>query len=668
MNKYMTLSQLGPADMKFTLKHKLLAAFAGLAALVLVVGAFGSLGANTLGRIFDDYRDTAQASLIYNDMKIRLEAARRSAYIWRTTQSPEHAERFNAQIDIFIHDADLQGMDEDHAYADQYRAAFNQAQALQAERNIHAQTQSELGPQIRMNLTQIMRSAYEDGDAEAAYRAGIAQEKLMLGRFYAEQFLRTNERSLSDRAYSEFEQAHSELDLLLTQLENPERRALAETAITKLTEFETAFLAATDAIFARNEALTQLDEIGPLMEAHAEEARSESVAHQNELGPIAHAQVRQTEMMVIAASLVVLVLAVLTGLVVAGNLSGMIRKVTQAMTELAGGDKTIEVAGASRSDEIGDMARALVVFRDQALEVDRLQAEQAEAEQRAAQERKAAMMTLADQFESQVGSVIQSLSDAAVEMQSRSQTLNANVDDTNGRASSVAAAAEQASGNVEAVASAAEELTASIREIASQVTSASSAAQASNERAAISSQQLDRLNEAVMGVDEIVKAINGVAEQTNLLALNATIEAARAGEAGKGFAVVASEVKALATQTQKLTEQIADSLSEIGTTSSDAINATRDIIGQVREIDLTTQALAAAVEEQTAATGEISSNAQQAAQGARTVTEDITGIQGSVAQTSTVSEEVSTAATTLKTSSEHLRNEVERFLSTVRAA
>ena len=654
--------------MKFTLKHKLLAAFAGLAALVLVVGALGSLGANSLGRIFDDYRDTAQASLIYNDMKIRLEAARRSAYIWRTTQSPEHAERFNAQIDIFIHDADLQGMDQDHVYADQYRAAFNQAQAFQAERDRHAQTQTSLGPEIRTKLTQIMRSAYEDGDVEAAYRTGVAQEHLMLGRFYAEQFLRTNTRSLSDRAYAEFEQAHSELDQLLTQLENAERRTLAETAITELTEFETAFLAATDAIFARNAALAQLDEIGPLMEAHAEEARFASVAHQNELGPIAHAQVRQTEIMVIAASLVILVLAVLTGLIVSGNLSGMIRKVTQAMTELAGGDKTIEVAGASRSDEIGDMARALVVFRDQALEVDRLQAEQAEAEQRAAQERKAAMMALADQFESQVGSVIQSLSDAAVDMQSRSQTLNANVDDTNGRASSVAAAAEQASGNVEAVASAAEELTASIREIASQVASSSSAVQTSNERAAISSQQLDRLNEAVMGVDEIVQAINAVADQTNLLALNATIEAARAGEAGKGFAVVASEVKALATQTQKLTEQIAERLSEIGTTSSDAIDATRDIISQVKEIDLTTQALASAVEEQSAATGEISSNAQQAAQGARTVTEDITGIQGSVAQTSTVSEEVNTAATTLKSSSEHLRTEVERFLSTVRAA
>ncbi|WP_440957609.1 methyl-accepting chemotaxis protein [Oceanicaulis sp. LC35] len=654
--------------MKLTLRHKLLAAFAGVAALVLVVGAFGAFGARTMGQIFDDYRQTARASLIYNDMKLRLESARRSAFIWRTNQSEEHAQRFDEQIEIFIHDADLQGMNEEHAHADEYRSYFREAISHQQIRDGHYATQSAMGPQLRMKLSEVMRSAYTDGDVEAAYRAGLAQEHLMLGRYYAERFLRTNTEADSQRAVSEFELARSELDALLLELENPARRALAQSAIDELAQFETAFSAAATAIFDRNLALAELDRIGPVMEAIAEEARIESVNHQNELGPRAEAEVRQTELMVIAASGLILILSIVMGVLVSDGLSGMIRKITESMTKLAGGDKTIKVAGTERADEIGDMARALAVFRDQALEVDRLQAEQKEAEARAARERKAAMMDLADQFENQVGSVIQSLSDAAQEMQTRSQILNTNVDNTNVRASSVAAAAEQASGNVEAVASAAEELTASIREIAGQVANSASAVQASNARAEISSQQLDRLNTAVAGVDEIVQAINAVADQTNLLALNATIEAARAGEAGKGFAVVASEVKALATQTQKLTEQIADRLNEIGSTSNDAISATRDILGQVQEIDRTTQALSAAVEEQSAATGEISANAQQAAEGARTVTSDITDIQGSVQKTSTVSDEVSTAASALKSNSEHLRTEVQRFLSTVRAA
>ncbi|HCR94773.1 MAG TPA: hypothetical protein DIV98_07515, partial [Oceanicaulis sp.] len=504
--------------MKLTLKHKLLAAFAGVAVLVLVVGAFGSLGARTLGQIFTDYRQTAQASLIYNDMKLRLEAARRSAFIWRTTQSPEHARRFDEQIEIFIHDADLQGMAEEHEYADAYRASFQEAFGHQQVRDGHYAIQTALGPQIRMQLSQVMRSAYQEGDVEAAYRAGVAQEHLMLGRYYAERFLRTNAASDSDRAMSEFEIARSELDGLFQQLESPDRREQTASILEELTAFETAFGAAADAIFARNASLSELDRIGPVMEEVAEEARLESVNHQNELGPRAASEVRQTEMMVLIASGLILVLSIAMGLFVSGNLSGMIRKITQAMTDLAGGDKSVDVAGADRRDEIGDMARALVVFRDQALEVDRLQTEQAQAEARAAKERKAAMMELADQFETQVGSVIRALSDAASEMQSRSHTLNTNVDSTNARAASVAAAAEQASGNVEAVASAAEELTASIREIAGQVATSASAVQASNARAEISSQQLDRLNTAVAGVDEIVQAINAVADQTNLLA------------------------------------------------------------------------------------------------------------------------------------------------------
>lgn len=157
--------------MKFTLRHKLLAAFAGLAALVMVVGAIGTFGARSMGQIFLDYRETSKASLIYNDMKLRLEAAQRSAFIWRTTQSDAQVARFNEQIDIFIHDADLQGMADEHAHADEYRHAFEQALHHQTEQDAYAATQSTLGPQIRTKITDIMRASYESGDAEAAYRA-----------------------------------------------------------------------------------------------------------------------------------------------------------------------------------------------------------------------------------------------------------------------------------------------------------------------------------------------------------------------------------------------------------------------------------------------------------------------------------------------------------------
>lgn len=654
--------------LKLSLKHQLVGAFFSLTALVLIVGVIGGLGSRTLGGIFTDYRGASLESLSLNTIKLELVQARIAGFQWRTSGNPERADEFSGYVDTTVQNLDALGMPEAADHAREYQAAFMAAVQHQAERERQFEILAETGTAIRARLSDVMESAYADGDAEASYFTGLAQEKLLLSRFYAERFLTDNAEASAVRAISELNAAQNALNTLLTVLENPQRRSLTQESLTGVNRFADAFNAIRDAINARNSELAHMDSIGPLLTDAVDIRRLETVDRQDSLGAQAEKSSQTTQVLVFGSAVISVAFAIILAFFLARSITGAIKRAVQAMRELSGGNKQIEINGVERSDELGDMARALTVFRDNALEMDRLQAEQAAAEERTARERKDAMMALADQFENQVGSVIQSLSDAAVNMQSRSQTLNESVDDTNERASSVAAAAEQASGNVEAVASAAEELTASIREIATQVTSSSNAVQASNERAAISSQQLDRLNEAVAGADEIVQAINAVADQTNLLALNATIEAARAGEAGKGFAVVASEVKALAEQTQKLTEEIADRLSDIGRTSTDAINATREIISQVREIDTTTQALASAVEEQTAATGEISSNAQQAAQGTRTVTVDVTGIQGAVSQTTTVSEEVNTAAKTLKTSSEHLRSEVERFLETVRAA
>ena len=253
------------------------------------------------------------------------------------------------------------------------------------------------------------------------------------------------------------------------------------------------------------------------------------------------------------------------------------------------------------------------------------------------------------------------LADSTKRATGSSESISASVEQ-------LVASVQQIAETSEGAAKEAEETHAALREGVGGMMKAKEAIGTVSDAAERSTRSLQALEEASQQITAFLEVIQSIADQTNLLALNATIEAARAGEAGKGFAVVASEVKQLATQTQKLTEQIAERLSEIGSTSNDAISATRDIIGQVQEIDRTTQALASAVEEQSAATGEISANAQQAAEGARSVTSDITGIQGSVQTTSTVSDEVNTAAGVLKSNSENLRLEVERFLSTVRAA
>ena len=357
------------------------------------------------------------------------------------------------------------------------------------------------------------------------------------------------------------------------------------------------------------------------------------------------------------------------GLMAGRSISRPLIRVVRALEAAARGEhQTVPDTDRTRSDEIGDLARALLVFGDNAREMDRLQAEQEAAKAGAEAERRKVMMDMADRFEAEIGQIVRGLAEASNDLQARAGELNGAVAGAGERSSSVAAAAEQASASVEALASASEELSASIREVAEQVAANANAARRSRDQAAASQKGLDTLNAAVAGVDEIVRSINDIAEQTNLLALNATIEAARAGEAGKGFAVVASEVKMLAEQTQKLTEEIAHRLAEITGASNSAIESTRTIISQIAEIDATSSALAASVEEQSSATAEISSSAQQAADGTRMVSNDIAAVRAAVSDSARVAESVGEASTTLQFRSRALSEQVATFLNTIRAA
>ncbi|WP_440957611.1 methyl-accepting chemotaxis protein [Oceanicaulis sp. LC35] len=654
--------------LKLNLKQQLFAAFTGLALFVLIIGAIGAVGVNVLGGVFHQYQSVSQDSLQVNGMKVDLATARGAAFNWRTTNNASKAEEFSALISQFISSAEAQNQTELADQARSYREAFEAARQSQAERDRHYAVMAEHGPVVRQNITDLMESAYADNATEDSFYAGRAQEKLMLGRFYAERYINSSREDYALETTTELQASLEALTTLLPRVENPQRRALTTEAIGRVELYISSFNGVLSATRARNQAMNRMDELGPDMATGSENARLAIIARQEELGGSGEQTLTTTQTVVIGASVIAVLLALIAAFLIATRMSGSLRAITEAMRTLAAGDKSVHIEGAERSDEIGEMAQALVVFRDQAVEMERMEAEQAELKARTEADRRAEMMQMANAFEAQVGAVIEALSSAANDLGDRSITLNGAVDAAGQRSTSVASAAEQASGSVEAVASAAEELTASIREVSSQVASSAEAARASNSQASKSGEQLDRLNTAVAGVDEILGSINDVAEQTNLLALNATIEAARAGEAGRGFAVVASEVKALAAQTQKLTEEIGKRLSEIRVTSGDAITSTRDIIGRIQEIDSTTQALAAAVEEQTSATGEISSSAQQAADGARTVSEDIAGVQTAVNESASVAEAVNTSARLLLENAESLRTEVSRFLNTVRAA
>jgi methyl-accepting chemotaxis protein len=364
--------------------------------------------------------------------------------------------------------------------------------------------------------------------------------------------------------------------------------------------------------------------------------------------------------------------------------------ITNSMGVLAGGNTDAEIPYAVRKDEIGRMAAAVRIFRDNMIANRRLEAEQKEAEQRAAAERKAAeerelaqhkaaeakaeaerkvaMHALADSFERAVGNIIGTVSSASTELEAAATTLTKTADTTQQLAGMVAAASEQASSNVHSVAASTDEMSSSVSEISRQVQESSRIAHAAVEQAQKTDARINALSQAANRIGDVVKLITAVAEQTNLLALNATIEAARAGEAGKGFAVVAQEVKALASQTAKATDEISTQIAGMQSETNLAVTAIQEIgttIGRISEISST---IAAAVEEQGAATHEIARNVQQAATGTSQVATNITDVNRGASETGSASTQVLASAQSLAKESTMLRTEVDKFLVTVRAA
>jgi methyl-accepting chemotaxis protein len=345
-----------------------------------------------------------------------------------------------------------------------------------------------------------------------------------------------------------------------------------------------------------------------------------------------------------------------------------IQQITGVITTLAGGELNVAVTGTERQDELGAMARAVQVFKDNAVRVKAMEAEQEVQKQRTETEKKQAMNDLAARFEASVKGVVDAVSVNATEMRSSSETLSATAEQTSRQATTVAAAAEQATTNVQTVASAAEELSSSIGEISRQVAQSASIAAKAVDEAQKTDNTVQGLAAAASKIGEVVKLINDIASQTNLLALNATIEAARAGEAGKGFAVVASEVKSLAAQTAKATEEIAAQINAIQASTGDAVTAIKGIGATIAEINQIATGIASAVEEQGAATQEIARNVQQASAGTKEVSSNIAGVTEGASQTGEAAVKMLASTGELAKQASTLRTEVDRFLSHVRAA
>jgi methyl-accepting chemotaxis protein len=374
----------------------------------------------------------------------------------------------------------------------------------------------------------------------------------------------------------------------------------------------------------------------------------------------------RTVLLLCLTAMIVLGAALIVVMYVGPQVAGRIKTLESAMRAIAQGDLETKIPAAG-GDEIGGMADALVVFRDNAVQIreanERAVREQAEASEQRRHER----LKIADEFEAQVRGVVEAVSSSSTQLQSNADGLAATAADASRQTAAVASVSEETTANVSTVATSAEELSSSIAEIARQVAESTKIAGQAVTEAERTNATVKGLSEAAQKIGDVVKLISDIASQTNLLALNATIEAARAGEAGKGFAVVASEVKNLATQTGKATDEITAQINAIQSTTGSSVEAIAAIGQTISRVNEIANSIAAAVEQQGAATQEIARNVQEAARGTSEVSSNVAGVAEAAKKTGTGAGQVLDAAQHLSEQAETLRGAVDQFLGRIRA-
>ncbi|HEY1382774.1 MAG TPA: methyl-accepting chemotaxis protein, partial [Dongiaceae bacterium] len=596
---------------------KIMTGFGLILGILAIVGAVAYLGSSQTSDRFGTYSD--QAGLTIDALSIERDVTQmmREVETYTQTANPEGVEKARAM------ESQIQGeitaaaatLDDDDEKAElqsvsqqmkDFVGGLEEVAALEVKRTrIARETLDTVGPKLTGDYEDVVKKALQFGDSDAGLLATTALSEALKVRLYANLLLDRHEETSDQAIQSAFQALENATEQLERSSAAPALASEIAESKALLAQYKDAFTSSEQVDVELARAVQQrIDGDGGKILLASTALVENAEKQESEISKETGSAIGFMEVAIGILSLIGLVVGVILSWGIGRAIARPVAALCAVMKELTNGNKAVAVPNTIQKDEVGDMARAVLVFKESMLEADRLRAEQEETKRRAETERRRAMLELANQFEASVGTVVDGVTSAASELEATAQNLTATAEETSRQATAVSAASEETTHNVQTVAAATEELSASIREIGSQVTESGRIVSGAVQQANDSNAKVRMLADAAEKIGVVVTLINEIAGQTNLLALNATIEAARAGEAGKGFAVVASEVKNLATQTARATEDISSQVRTIQDATEVSVQAIGGIAQTIHRVNDISVAIAGAIEEQGAATQE----------------------------------------------------------------
>ncbi|MEQ5775311.1 methyl-accepting chemotaxis protein [Thalassospira sp. NFXS8] len=663
------------------IRTKIFIGFAVVLAVLLSALAFSGYSFFTVSQDVKKYalsveEATLTSHIEANFVKLRLHA-REFAYSGREkdAEAVRKAARdlqplIEAARAVFINKAHIDALDTMERDLNAYLENFDRAKELSDEyRSVILKRLEPNGERMIADLGHIVDLAKNRDDTGMMDQAAKAREHALLARLYANILIGRKDDSFGERAANEFEALSKSFDKLSEQgIEQEQQKALDDSRQV-FDEYRKAF----DIIRSDERQIVELID-GDMAKAaevivyNAEALLDDFQRIEQNIRQSTETTIKSTMTDMLIAGLAGLVVGVVLALVLGVRLSQPVMRITETMRRLANNDFDVVIPATDQKDEIGSMARSVEVFRQNTLRARELEEQAVEQERLAVIERREMMNRTAENFNISVGEILHIVAAASTELQATSASMVGLVVEAGSQSNTVVGATEEASSNVSSVAAATEQLNASIDEINRQVSLSSKLMQTAVDQASSTQKTMEELSNAANGIASVLELITEIAEQTNLLALNATIEAARAGEAGKGFAVVASEVKALAVQTTKATQEISDQIVNVQKRTGDAVSMVSIVRKSVAEMDGISSNIAAAIEEQNVATREIAYNISQAAEGTRVVSENIGNVNSTVNEVGAASEAVQAATESLSKNFVVLRQATDKFVSVIQAA